>query len=119
MSDKIDEPRAARPVYGKKRVQVPVQVWMDPRVLNGIDEIVKRSGATRAEVVRDALYTAVWAVIRDGLELRRAPGIPHAELYDAIPDLRIDRGALVGVDEYGLQVDEPSPFGPGRKTAAR
>lgn len=100
----------ASAVYGKKRVQIPVQVWMDPRVLNGLDEIVKRLGGSRSEVVRDALYTAVWAVLRDNLELRRAPSIPHAELFDAIPQLRLDRGMLVDVDEYGLQVDAPSPY---------
>lgn len=109
MTDELDP---KRPVYGKKRVQVPVQLWMDPRILKGLDEIARLSRSTRTDVLRNALYTAVYAVLRDGLELREGPRQPHAELYDAIPQLRVRvGGTLVTVDEFGLEVPDEDTLG--------
>lgn len=99
------------PAYGKKRVYVQAQLWMDPRILHGLDTIAQRQGVSRSKVLRDALYTAVYAVLRDGIELRDALVMPHNELYDAIPDLRLRAGNLIEVDEFGLEVPAGNPLG--------
>jgi hypothetical protein len=111
-----DEPA---PTYGKKRVYAQALFWIDPAILHGIDTIAERRSISRAKVVRDALYTAVYAVLRDGIELRDALVVPHSELYEAIPNLRLHGGTLVEIDEFGLEIPEGDPRSALHKAAKR
>jgi hypothetical protein len=108
-----------KPTYGKKRVYAQALLWLDPAILHGIDTIAERGKTSRADVVRDALYTAVHAVLRDGIELRNALIVPHSELYEAIPNLRLRDGTLVEIDEFGLEISDGDPRSVLHKAAKR
>lgn len=91
-----------RSIYGQKRVLTRLEHAIDPLVLAGIDELAARRGISRAQCVRDALYSAVYCVLREGRGLRSAPMVPFKEGFEGLPRCRIVDGRLVSVDRFGL-----------------
>jgi hypothetical protein len=94
-------------VYGKKRVMIRLEHMIDPLVLAGIDEVARRRSVTRAQCVRDALFTIVHETLRGSLQLLEAPDVPFAQIYEDQPRLRLIGRRIKIVDEFGLPTDEP------------
>lgn len=94
-------------VYGKKRVMTRLEHMVDPLVLAGLDEVARRRGVTRAQCVRDALFTVVHETLRGSLQMMDAPGVPFAQIYEDQPRLRVVGRRIRVVDEFGLPTDEP------------
>lgn len=96
----------SKQIYGSKRVLTRLEHMVDPLVLAGLDEIARRRGVSRAQCVRDALYTAVYRALREEMILLSSPSVPFARQYDGLATVRIVSGKTVIVDQHGLPTDK-------------
>lgn len=96
---------------GKRRVYTPIMLWIDPLVLNGVDEMVRRQGMrgevglnrlSRSRLLRDMVYAGVEAGLRRGRVVPEAPIVPFDAAFASMPRVRIAGGQLIEVDEFGL-----------------
>jgi hypothetical protein len=93
--------------YGKRRVYTRLAHMIDPLLLVAVDELAKRSGISRADCIRDAIYTSVYQAMKAGEPLMRAPLVPYAQQYEDAPRLRLVEGRIRVADEYGFPTDLP------------
>ena len=63
---------------------------------------MKKSG-TRARVIRDALYTALWNLQRGGGKLRHSLDCPKSMEGQAY---RLKGGKVVEIDAWGLEIND-------------
>jgi hypothetical protein len=89
---------------------INVNMQIDPLIYAALERLASQDTrepapgrwhrATRASVMRDAIYTAVWNAHHGGPELKRAPICPplyHGQFF------RVLEGKIVTIDENGLQ----------------
>lgn len=83
---------------------IHVTIQVDPLIYAALGEIaaLKKSG-TRARLIRDILYTAVWNMQHGGERLRRALDCPknmEGQMY------RLKSGKVVEVESWGLEIND-------------
>jgi metal-responsive CopG/Arc/MetJ family transcriptional regulator len=75
-----------------------VTIQLDPVIVASLDRLTQRRG--RAQLIRDALYSYVWDVRRNGgANVRSAPG--SSKVLDAA-GVRVVDGKLAPIDDWGL-----------------
>jgi hypothetical protein len=106
-SSSIIDLSLGRAMKTKTNVQLEsVLLRLDPALIRGINAL-RQVGMTQTVVFRDALYTAVYAALRDGVALREAP---RPFPIQSAPHLRVLDAGFVRVDEYGLQIEQPVDY---------
>lgn len=84
-------------------IMIHVTIQIDPKIYCALLEISVLKKRKRAQLIRDALYTAVWNAQRGGAQLRRALDCPknmHDQPY------RLKGGRVVEVEDWGLEIND-------------
>jgi hypothetical protein len=83
---------------------IHVTIQVDPLIYSSLGEIatLKKSGS-RAQLIRDALYTAVWNAQRGGGHSRHALDCPKGVENQSY---RLKHGKVVEVDAWGLEIND-------------
>jgi len=81
---------------------ITIAIQVDPVILQSIERLAKERGSTKSQVIRDAMYSAVWDWQAGKLGgLQAAPKCPKN--FDGL-STRVLHGELVQIDGNGLVV---------------
>ena len=83
---------------------IHVTIQVDPLIYSALGEIaVLKNSGSRAQLIRDALYTAVWNAQRGGGHSRHALDCPKGVENQSY---RLKHGKVVEVDAWGLEIND-------------
>jgi hypothetical protein len=82
-----------------------ILLTLDPLLCQGLGELCGRLNKARTEVIRDAIYTAVWNELRgQGAALQQSPRC--SEVYEnSTENYRVQGKRLVRVNRFGLVIE--------------